>query len=210
MNGPSKPYKKLYKEAKTKIMRPKQTIEIQESRMQGQESRIRALERRLAYYDNASTPPPRGTPGRRAGRRQRRLEGGDGKKAGRPRGAPAGHRGATRRPRPARLGTRTPEACPRCGSGDPRVTGTNYRDITGMPPPEAVTTRHEINACAQRVREKGHPAAGQKLRPRRNLPGGAKSHEAHTVPPERGRGGRDRDAACHRPQTTRRSATCGR
>ena len=44
MNGPSKPYKKLYKEAKTEITRLRQTIEIQESRMQEQESRMQEQE----------------------------------------------------------------------------------------------------------------------------------------------------------------------
>ncbi|MDE0090965.1 MAG: hypothetical protein OXP12_06380, partial [Thaumarchaeota archaeon] len=64
MNGPSKPYKKLYREARTGIIRLRQTIEIresgmqeQESRMQEQESRMQAPERRLEYYDNANTPP---------------------------------------------------------------------------------------------------------------------------------------------------------
>ncbi len=57
MNKPSKPYKKLYREARTEIIKLRQTIEIQEFRMQEQESRMQASERRLAYYDNANTPP---------------------------------------------------------------------------------------------------------------------------------------------------------
>ena len=63
LGGTSKPCKKPYKEAKTEIMRPRQTTEVQESRMQEQESRIRALERRLAYYDSPNTPPSRSAPG---------------------------------------------------------------------------------------------------------------------------------------------------
>ena len=110
LGGTPKPCKKLYKEAKTEIMRPRQTTEVQKSRMQEQESRIRALECRLAYYDNANTPPSHNAPGRRAGRRQKRREGGDGKKAGRPRGAPAGHGGATSRQGPAMLGAHAPGA----------------------------------------------------------------------------------------------------
>lgn len=45
-----------------------------------------------------------------------------------------------------------PGECPRCGSGNIKIMHTNYRDIiTDVPPlplSEAVTTRHEINACA--------------------------------------------------------------
>ena len=82
MNGPSKPHKKHYKEARLGNMRPRQTIEIQESRMQGQESRIRVLERRLAYYDNASTPPSHNALSREARPRQRRRAGRTGRRRG--------------------------------------------------------------------------------------------------------------------------------
>ncbi|MDE0266905.1 MAG: hypothetical protein OXK17_07815, partial [Thaumarchaeota archaeon] len=64
MNKPSKPYKKLYREARTENIRLRQTMEIQESgiqeqeyRIQEQESQMQAPERRLEYYDNANTPP---------------------------------------------------------------------------------------------------------------------------------------------------------
>ena len=79
-------------------------------------------------------------------------EKGDAGKAGKPRGAPRGHRGATSRPKPTEFEEHTPDKCPRCGSARLRVTDTECRDITEVPPPPgAVTTRHEINTCACRA-----------------------------------------------------------
>ncbi len=160
MNGPSKPYKKLYREARTGIIRLRQTIEIresgmqeQESRMQEQESRMQAPERRLEYYDNANTPPSHNALSRQGRRQKKMQERGAAGKAGKPRGAPGGRRGAASRPKPAEFEEHTPDRCPRCGSARMKVTDTEYRDITEVPPPPgAVTARHEINTCACRAR----------------------------------------------------------
>ncbi len=149
LNEPPKPYKKLYREAKTENMKLKQTIKIQESQIQGQELRIQVLERRLAYYDNANTPPSHNALSRQARRQKKMQVKGDGDRTGRPRGAPVGHRGATSRPKPTEFKTHAPDRCPRCGSTKLEITNTEYRDITDIPPPpEAVTTRHEIHTCA--------------------------------------------------------------
>ncbi|MDE0090442.1 MAG: IS66 family transposase [Thaumarchaeota archaeon] len=175
MNKPSKPYKKLYREARTENIRLRQTMEIQESgiqeqeyRIQEQESQMQAPERRLEYYDNANTPPSHNALSRQGRRQKKMQEKGGAGKAGKPRGAPGGHRGATSRPKPTEFKEHTPDRCPRCGSARLRVTDTEYRDITEVPPPpEAVTTRHEINTCACRacgeeeiLPDTGLPSAG--------------------------------------------------
>ncbi|MDE0267098.1 MAG: hypothetical protein OXK17_08840, partial [Thaumarchaeota archaeon] len=88
MNKPAKPYKKLYREARTEIIKLRQTIEIQEYRIQEQESRIQVLERRLEYYDNANTPPSHNALSRQGRRQKKMQEKGGAGKAGKPRGAP--------------------------------------------------------------------------------------------------------------------------
>ena len=97
MSEPSKPCKKLYKESKAENVKLRQTITIQETRIQD-------LERRLAYCNNANTPPSHDTLSRQARRRQKGQERKDGKRTGGPRGAPAGHSGATGRPGSPSLG----------------------------------------------------------------------------------------------------------
>ena len=104
LSEPSKPCKKLYKESKAENVKRRQTITIQETRIQEQETRIQDLERRLAHCNNANTPPSHDTLSRRARRRQKGQERKDGKRTGGPRGAPAGHSGATGRPGSPSLG----------------------------------------------------------------------------------------------------------
>ena len=83
LNEPSEPCKKLYKESKTENIKLGQTIAIQDTWIQEQDTRIRDLERRLVCYDNANTPPSHNALGRQARRRQKGQERKYGEKAGR-------------------------------------------------------------------------------------------------------------------------------
>ncbi len=149
----------MYKQLRTENLIQKQTIEKMANKYEEMtnkyeskygemtnkyESRIKALERIVAYYDNPNTPPSHNTLTRQ---RTRNYEKDTDEKSPRKQGAQTGHKGTTSRPKPTEFTEHMPKTCPNCGASELDVTDTNVRDITEIPVPKPVTTRHTIHTC---------------------------------------------------------------
>ena len=109
------------------------------------------LRRRLAYYENAHTPPskrplpppkPKGAGG----------AGGGGGAPVRRKGSPGrkpGHEGVSATRRAQRTGHHVPARCARCGGGDLRRAGSWHKNVTDMPRmPGPATACHVMHRCA--------------------------------------------------------------
>ena len=110
------------------------------------------LRLRLAYHDNANTPPSRKMTTKRHKRADASKDGGgpSGKETPpRRRGAQPGHKGKTSKPAPTESETHAPLRCPGCGSTSLEEESVEVVDITEIPKPvKATTTRHYLVTCS--------------------------------------------------------------
>lgn len=101
------------------------------------EAENRALKARLAFYENANTPPS-----------QRTLKAKPQPRTGPPkkRGAPLGHPGATRvLPEPDEVVSVTSPECPRCHEDPGPSVATVSRTVAELPPPQAIrVTQYDL------------------------------------------------------------------
>ena len=167
----------MYKDLNTENIKLKQTIEImkqedmelvQTIEMQGQmieklNLSVAELKRRLVRHDNYNTPPSQkkglGWPDTKKDEKKNgsdkstktrkwQKDHGDATGSPKPRGGQKGHKGRTRRPKPTEFKEHTPDACPKCDSGNLSITKTDDRDITKVVRTvRSITTRHTINTC---------------------------------------------------------------
>lgn len=111
-----------------------------ELRMENQklEEKITKLEKRLRVYENPHTPPSK--------QRFKRKHGG-GSSSGKRRGAPKGHRGATRKtPEPAEVVSVTSDSCPFCGGNPGASKQVETVIIEEIPPPRKIkVTQYEFH-----------------------------------------------------------------
>lgn len=101
------------------------------------QERVTYLEKRLKAYENPHTPPS-----------QQRFKGNTcGTTPPGRRGAPPGHRGATRdKPEPDEVIPVTMDQCPRCGSYLGTAIGMESRTIEELPPPQKIkVTRYNLH-----------------------------------------------------------------
>ena len=100
------------------------------------EKEILALKKRLAFYENPNTPPSVETLRKKAKKEPHRK-----------RGAPKGHRGATRTvPDPERVVHSTATQCPRCHQDPGAPTGTVEKTTEEMEaPPKITATKHILD-----------------------------------------------------------------
>ena len=102
--------------------------------------RVRELEKRLAFYENPHTPPSA-----KASRKTKKTSVVNA--APKKRGAPKGHRGATRkRPEPDEVIDVTMDVCPGCDHKLGGPVRTETRVIEDMPPPQVVkVTQYNVD-----------------------------------------------------------------
>lgn len=104
---------------------------IQELEKENQElkEKIKRLEKRLGLYENPHTPPSK----------QRFKRGSGGNSSPGKRGAPKGHRGATRKvPKPDETISVTADHCPNCGRNPGESKGFETVTIEELPPPQKI------------------------------------------------------------------------
>jgi len=118
---------------------PEKAIQIiKQLQQENQElkEKITKLEKKLCMYENPHTPPS-----------QQRFKGGGGRRitSGK-RGAPPGHRGATRKiPTPDEVIPVTSDFCPKCGSIPGESKGIETVIIEELPPPRKIkVTQYEL------------------------------------------------------------------
>lgn len=114
-----------------------QVIQKLEQENKELKERITELENKLRQYENPHTPPS-----------QQRFKGNtSGINPSGKRGAPPGHRGATRiMPEPDEIIPVTMDHCPRCGSYLGRPIGVESRTIEEIPPPQKIrVTRYDLH-----------------------------------------------------------------
>ena len=122
--------------------------------------RITELENKLRAYENPHTPPS-----------QQRFKGNSGGHINPPgkRGAPMGHRGATRTvPEPNEIISVTMDRCPQCSSYLGNPIGVESRTVEEIPPPQRIqVTRYDLHkyvcpgcGCEVTAKHKDCPIVG--------------------------------------------------
>ncbi len=123
----------------------REQLEAHKEQLEAAQAKIRDLERRDAYHDGPNVPPSKDTITCKVNRKRRaqnRI------RSGKKPGAQKGHTGRTNKPKPDSYETHTAPTCPNCSGSDLKVTSSEIRSITEIPPPPSPhTTRHTINTC---------------------------------------------------------------
>ena len=144
-------HKKIYRELSgdyRKLLAQYQEMrrEIKALRKENEDLRLR-----LAYHDNANTPPSRKMTTKRHKKADTSKDGdGSGKETpSRRQGAQPGHKGKTSKPAPTESETHAPLRCPGCGNTSLEEESVEAVDITEIPKPaRATTTRHYLVTCS--------------------------------------------------------------
>lgn len=137
----------------------RQAVHQLEQQIHGLQERVTQLENKLKAYENPHTPPS-----------MQRFKGTtSGTNPPGKRGAPLGHRGATRdKPEPDEIIPVTMDKCPRCGSYLGQAIGIESRTIEEIPPPQQIrVTRYDLHTylcpgcgCEVTARHKECPMVG--------------------------------------------------
>lgn len=146
----------------TLVSELRQQRDASRTRVADLETRVQDQDRKLAFYENANTPPSQPT------LKPKAKTDAPGKKKPEKRGKPVGSPGATRKTPPVdRVEDVTAPQCPHCGSDPGPPTGVDVRTITERPEPAPVTTTqynlatyacacgHEFTAPHAEVPKKG-------------------------------------------------------